>query len=101
MADSSTEPSRTATPTSLEAEKNLANLDAEKNGASAASTSRPGKSKFTVETIAVDDVFAEGVEGSPDYRGVSWPAALVLMMKSQIGSVHIGATSFSYYIFTP
>ncbi|KAL7411377.1 transmembrane amino acid transporter protein-domain-containing protein [Mrakia frigida] len=86
MADSSAEASRTVTPTSLEAEKNLANLDAEKNGASGTpSTSRPEKTKYTVKSIAVDDVFSDSVEGSPDYRGVSWPAALVLMMKSQIG----------------
>lgn len=77
MVDSSTEASRTVTPVS--------ELDAEK-GVKAPATARFEKgNRTTIQTIGVDDVFATDIEGEPDYRAVSWPAAFVLLLKSQVG----------------
>jgi hypothetical protein len=66
-------------------------VDPEKTGAdSASSLASPAKgekvaAQHTLATV-VEDVFsADVVEGEPDYRGVKWPQAFVLLLKSQIG----------------
>lgn len=89
MDTPSPRPSRT--PSSI----NLNRLDLEKNSStlpsSSASSSRNEKvnkdgAHSGLEAVIIDDVFTADVDGDgPDYRGVAWPGAFVLLLKSQIG----------------
>lgn len=93
MDTPSPRPSRT--PSSI----NLNRLDLEKNTpdstlpSSSASSTRNSKSEKNkdgahsgLEAVVVDDVFTADIDGDgPDYRGVAWPGAFVLLLKSQVG----------------